>query len=472
MTRLTLCMIVRDEEALLPGCLASVLGFVDEIVVVDTGSTDRTVEIAERAGARVIRRPWDEDFSAARNASIASVREGFVLMLDADERLVPGAGEALRAEIELDAIDLGMLPLHNANSLDATLEEVLSGAKRLAAPVLLGRLLRRTDDLAWEGVIHEHVTRWALRHTRHKQLDAAIVHYGAVPALRASRKKNERNLQLLERRCKAEPHNPMALTYLAQELARTGDTARALEIAERAWQALLSIRSSPGAEAVAVATTRATFLLHAGRIDDVHTTLAEGERRAGEHPNFLLLRAIALEHQWVRDANGDPHSPLLERAEAACSRCLELEGVPFPGEVVPGTTTWSSETRLGIVRLLGRKPERALSAFDRALGSRPQDVEARLGRIEALLALDHAPQALTEVAPLLHPDLPDGWILAAAAGLACEGFASIAPIAGRARQALAVRPPLAPHRRKLLEDIEAHAPSALPSTRSAIHEPH
>ena len=71
MSRITLCLIARDEERFLPACLASVRGAVDEIVVVDTGSADRTREIAAEAGALVVDFPWCDDFAAARNAGLA-----------------------------------------------------------------------------------------------------------------------------------------------------------------------------------------------------------------------------------------------------------------------------------------------------------------------------------------------------------------------------------------------------------------
>ena len=68
--KLSLCMIVRDEQEMLPGCLAPIRDAVDEIIVVDTGSTDATVEIAESFGAKVIDFPWNGSFADARNASI------------------------------------------------------------------------------------------------------------------------------------------------------------------------------------------------------------------------------------------------------------------------------------------------------------------------------------------------------------------------------------------------------------------
>src|ERR1700678_4705915 len=80
------CLIVKGEEKALPECLESIRGFVDEIVVYDTGSTDATVELAKRAGAKVTEGYWDDDFSRARNASLEQCRGKWILWIDADER--------------------------------------------------------------------------------------------------------------------------------------------------------------------------------------------------------------------------------------------------------------------------------------------------------------------------------------------------------------------------------------------------
>ena len=104
---LSAALIVRDEAEHLGGCLDSLDGLVDEIVVVDTGSTDGSPGIAASAGAQVTHLPWRGDFSAARNAAIDRCRGRWILYIDADERVRPGAATATRAVLETsDALGL------------------------------------------------------------------------------------------------------------------------------------------------------------------------------------------------------------------------------------------------------------------------------------------------------------------------------------------------------------------------------
>ena len=99
MPQLSLCMIVKNEEAILAKCLESVKGVVDEMIVLDTGSTDRTVAIAEEYGAKTPRFSWCDDFSAARNEALRHVTGDWVLVLDADEQLNPAIANRLKTEI-------------------------------------------------------------------------------------------------------------------------------------------------------------------------------------------------------------------------------------------------------------------------------------------------------------------------------------------------------------------------------------
>lgn len=86
MATLALCMIVKDEQNNLPNTLESVKALVDEIVILDTGSTDSTVQIAKSYGAKVREGfPWSDDFALARNEALEMVQSDWVLVLDADE---------------------------------------------------------------------------------------------------------------------------------------------------------------------------------------------------------------------------------------------------------------------------------------------------------------------------------------------------------------------------------------------------
>jgi hypothetical protein len=207
-----------------------------------------------------------------------------VLVLDADERLGPGAKSAIRRALKSADFDCGLLALHDAATLDAQPTDVVAGRARRGEPVLLPRLLRRTEDLAWEGIIHEQVGAWARRGRRIVALPASIVHYGAVPSLRLARAKNERNRKLLERRCEREPDDPTARAYLARELERSGDLGRAWLESERAWSTIerLAAAGPPPCEVVLPATLLAFLSLRNDRPQRALEVVAEpssGPRR-------------------------------------------------------------------------------------------------------------------------------------------------------------------------------------------------
>ena len=93
MASISLCMIVKNEEDVLARCLESVRGFVDEIVIVDTGSQDRTRQVAEKYTDKIYDFPWDDDFSAARNYGLEKATKEYCMWLDADDVILPEEAE-------------------------------------------------------------------------------------------------------------------------------------------------------------------------------------------------------------------------------------------------------------------------------------------------------------------------------------------------------------------------------------------
>jgi len=466
LAQLTLCMIVRDEEEMLPDCLASARRAVDRMVIVDTGSTDGTRDVIQRFGAELVEYPWNDDFAAARNAGLARVDSGFVLILDADERLSARGARVLRKLARRGEIDLGLLPLHDAATLDARPDDVLSGRGRRGEPILLPRFLRRTPDLRYEGIVHESVAAWAAGRCA-EVIDAAIVHYGAAQELRTERGKDERNLRLLERRCALEPGNPIPHAYRAAELRRAGAWEPALEAAREAWSTWQeSTRRGEAHDGVLPASLLGHLAIQLGHLDEVSAVMAEALVHE-EHPNLHLLAGVAHERR-VLSHGGD--AEFLSRAAHHYERCLELGDRRFASEVMDGATSWQAATRLGTVWLQAGDPERAHAAFERALAERGDLREAKLGLAEATLEKGEAEAALARLEPLVAEPDPDAWLLAARAARKLGSLPDARLMAERARAARDGQPFLAPHRERALTTLEreishAEATVAAPATQ-------
>ncbi len=471
MTHITLCLIARNEEAMLPGCLESVQGAVDSIVVVDTGSEDATAALAAAAGATVVDHVWNDDFAAARNAALGVARGDWVLLLDADERLAAGAADVLRAAADEGGFDCGLLPLHDAERLDATPEQIVAGEGRRNTPMLVPRLYRRTPDLRWEGIVHEQATTWLAHHRRLRRIEAPIAHFGTVESVRVDRDKAARNLRLLEKRCALEPDNPTVRAYLTRELVRAGESQRAREVIDAAWE-LLEQAGEPRPDATTPATLRCWLHLGNDAFDTVLETVAQARTWDGDHPNLDLLEGVAHERLWLAEPAGGGESPLLARAADCYAACLEFGDVLFTAEPMPGATSWAAATRLGLVRILQGRYQEALAAFEQALVANPEHTEARLGRAECWIEAGRHADAIRELEALLATPGPDVWILGAVAALFGGAPDTAAPMVQAARASLAEQPLVAPHRLLILHDLEEWARGhAGPATVEAAAPP-
>lgn len=437
MPRISLCMIARDEEVFLPECLRSVRHAVQQIVLVDTGSQDRTMEIARKAGAVVLERPWDGDFAAARNLSLTVATGDWILVLDADERLAPGGARALKKAVERTDLDCGMLPLYNATRVDASAEDVLSGRARVAEPVLLPRLLRRTDDLAWEGLVHESVGLWVTRGRRKLgRVDAPLIHLGSVPEVWEARRKGDRNLSLLRRRVKEEPEAIQAWGYLAAELLRRGDTQEAREVVEQGWAEFIRCADSlPFRPAIGpLAQTRVAMKIDAGDFEEAQATAVLARAYGVHHPNldWCEARSYVVKASIARQ----PDVRELERAVALLKSCLAARGQMFNEEIAPGVYGLASHQLCGDALLMLGQPEAAIDHFEQVLAEAPDHLGGRLGIAEALLDLGEARAALLGVQEILPGGGADAWALAAAAA---AGVGATADARLFSRQAMAAR---------------------------------
>ncbi|MFQ3611513.1 MAG: glycosyltransferase, partial [Fimbriimonadales bacterium] len=230
-TRISLTMIVRNEAEFLAECLQSVEGVVDEIVIVDTGSTDDTVAIAERFGARVIHSPWQNDFAQARNVALQHATGDWVLVLDADERLTPES----RAKI-LDAVRHPQFVGYYMDILNYTSDDKYAGMFQHR----LVRLFRRLSWACWEGAIHEQILNsLQARGGRPATLHGAqILHYGYHKQVVQERRKAQRNVALLEKALEENSDDPFHWFNLGNTYYVEGDHEQAVPYLKEACERL------------------------------------------------------------------------------------------------------------------------------------------------------------------------------------------------------------------------------------------
>lgn len=150
MVTISVCMIVKNEETVLGRCLDCAKQFADEIIVIDTGSTDRTREIARRYTEKVSDFAWTDDFAAARNASFAMASMDYCMWLDADDLIEDAEIERINALKETLAPDTDVVMMRYHTAFDASGHPVFTYYRE--------RLLRRAAGFRWEGEVHEAIT--------------------------------------------------------------------------------------------------------------------------------------------------------------------------------------------------------------------------------------------------------------------------------------------------------------------------
>ncbi|GAB4172482.1 MAG: hypothetical protein Kow00108_07120 [Calditrichia bacterium] len=209
-------MIVKNEENFLRGCLESVKDFVDEMVIVDTGSSDQTISIAEEFGANIYHFEWQHDFSKARNYALSKANGQWVIWLDADERLPKIAHQGLKQLILSDKYDAIVLKLRSE------VRGVLGNTPHYQQSP---RIFRKMPGVEFEFPIHEQISPSLIRqNARFVMVDAVIEHLGYAQSDEVLEEKIERNIRLLKKHLEMDPHNAYAHYQYAQSIEIKGET--------------------------------------------------------------------------------------------------------------------------------------------------------------------------------------------------------------------------------------------------------
>jgi glycosyltransferase involved in cell wall biosynthesis/thioredoxin-like negative regulator of GroEL len=232
---LSLCMIVRDEEEMLGRCLEAVKDGVDEMIIVDTGSRDRTVEIAESYGAKVLYHEWTGDFAEARNVGLDAATGDWILKMDADEVFIEGDGarlNELKGQTWREAFYFEM-----SNRIGD--EDDGMSARHMALVMFRNRPGRR-----YQGIVHEHMAHTLPGYLPERlgYTDLRMDHYGYLAAVRVDRNKTSRNMDLLLEQLEEGDDSAFLHFNLGSEYAGTdADTdGQSLKHFQRAWDLTLA----------------------------------------------------------------------------------------------------------------------------------------------------------------------------------------------------------------------------------------
>lgn len=228
---ISLCMIMKDEEKNIRRCLQSVQGLVDEIIAIDTGSSDKTVDIAREFGATVRSFIWNGSFSDARNASLELAKGKWILFLDADEAIAPGSGPVLRQ-------------LSTDNTCEGYLLKIISymGNESCSqwSTDMVFRLFRNRPEYRFRGAVHEQIVdciqecnSQAIFQTAH---GVVIHHYGYLDVQVKEKDKMNRNLAIISQEVAVHPENRSVRYHYGVELFRVGQFAAAVREFELAAQ--------------------------------------------------------------------------------------------------------------------------------------------------------------------------------------------------------------------------------------------
>src|SRR5688572_7972942 len=377
MPTLSVCLIVKNEARHLDRCLSSVRGLADEIVVVDTGSTDATVDIARAHGARVHHFEWQDDFSLAKNFSIEQATGDWILSLDGDESIAPRDHDVIRALLRKEDADAVLVPQRHylpAQTVPVGWQAG-SGGYDEGAPypgfldVDCRRLFRNRPWLRFRNRVHEELVSLDPAQPLTERRGAWVIHhFGKLGDHDLLRAKGEAYLRIGQKKVADQPDDPQAHYELGIQYGELNQPAAALACHTRA------LELAPGFRDACLRVAFCHFKLSQHR-----EALAALEVSARTLPDRMLE---------IASAQGNVHRELGDEkaAERAFKRALKMSP-GFPPTSVNLALLYRHQHRIAD----------GLACLDQALQQFPQHAQTRRLRAELRLAARDESGALADL---------------------------------------------------------------------------
>jgi tetratricopeptide (TPR) repeat protein len=364
MTTLSFCAIVKNESQNLDRCLASVKPYVDELVIVDTGSTDETIAIAQQYGAKVSRFEWCDDFAIARNHACALASGDWILTLDADEELEVSQ-ENWTAQLEGAP--------ENIVAFSIGLRDVNDEVTEMQTP----RLFRNLPSVQYRDRYHEYLTHegqaLSASHPLVKSIDGVgIIHYGYAEELLTT--KSLRRIPILEKIRATDGLSLMLLWTLSGMYEVTEAPDQSQGCYEEAWERLFPhlLTGELPQDTRSVRSWLYSLAVRSLKAEDIETSqfiCEQGTKWFPDHPPLFYLSGFILKMS-------EPISDSMPYFE----HCLEAGKTENYSKIEPfdqALITTLPAFDLGTVYLALEQIEKAIAAFTLALSFDPNFTAAQ-----------------------------------------------------------------------------------------------
>ena len=345
----SLCMIVKNEERFLPACLKSVKDIVDEIILLDTGSTDNTLSIAKSFSAIIHFYKWNNNFSDARNESLKYATKDWILIMDGDDEFCSEDLETFKQLINSDLDENAVYFFETLNYGGNSIND------NDICVNLNPRLFKNNHGFHYEGAVHNQLVN-SLYSIQDISCPIKIYHYGYLSDVMASKQKRSRNIPLLEEQLKQDPENKYAHFNLANEYYSEDNYSKALEHYNKAFE---NFNPNSGYGFILIARIVVTAYT-LGQYDKALEIADIGIKYYPQFTDLYYLKSLVYNRR---------NMPTLEIS--TLEKCIELGDPPLDYRFIYGTGSFKAHYDLANVYMRLKDYDSAYNCYVDTIRSKP-----------------------------------------------------------------------------------------------------
>lgn len=398
---ISLCMIVKNEEQVLGRCLDSVRHFIDEIIVVDTGSTDGTVEIAKRYTDKLYTFEWINDFSAARNEALKHATGKWILVMDADEYFEKAEIQKLVKQLEAIEPDPGIIYNLSIISFLGTKNNLTTNETSV------GRVFGNRLGIRYTRPIHEQPVSQRGLQMKSAQLPVRLNHSGYAEETIRQKNKHQRNLDIFKQLEAEKGLSAYDHMQLANQYAMMNNHEQALSHLDIA----IKYPKELGAAYKQVLFTKIQILINQGRLAKAFKFFEEYLTAYAVHPDMMTVKGIILMNIGLTEQA----KVLFHRAVDEAERLAALQQ---PIAIVsPDMAMRLPLYQLAYLYEKEQDDRQAIYYYTKIIAGNPKDVDA-ISKLMRLLSLHDRPEAIVQFLDKLLPAVQLTQILLAKVSIA------------------------------------------------------